>query len=46
MTDNAGRETRAVRAAVDSDEQHGAVMPPIVLSTQFHIRGLRPAAAL
>jgi cystathionine gamma-synthase len=35
MTENTDRETRAVRAALDSDEQHGAVMPPIVLSTNF-----------
>ncbi len=28
-------ETKAVRAAVDTDEQHGAVMPPIVLSSNF-----------
>ncbi len=35
MNDKAQRETRVVRAAVDSDEQHGAVMPPIVLSTNF-----------
>ena len=35
MTEDTDRETRAVRAALDSDEQHGAVMPPIVLSTNF-----------
>jgi cystathionine gamma-synthase len=35
MSDPAGRETRAVRAAVDADEQHGAVMPPLVLSSNF-----------
>ena len=28
-------ETAAVRAGVDSDEQYGAVMPPVVLSTNF-----------
>lgn len=32
-------ETQAVRAAVDSDEQHGAVMPPIVMSTNFTFAG-------
>ena len=40
MTDDAGRETRIVRAALDSDEQHGAVMPPIVLSTNFTFESL------
>jgi cystathionine gamma-synthase len=35
MSDATGRETRAVRAAVDADEQHGAVMPPLVLSSNF-----------
>jgi len=35
MNDPARPETRAVRAAVDTDEQHGAVMPPLVLSTNF-----------
>jgi cystathionine gamma-synthase len=39
MGDHHERETRAVRAAVDSDEQHGAVMPPIVLSTNFTFEG-------
>lgn len=39
MTDNAGRETRAVRAAIDTDEQHGAVMPPVFLSSNFTFRG-------
>jgi cystathionine gamma-synthase len=39
MTDDAGRETRIVRAALDSDEQYGAVMPPIVLSTNFTFAG-------
>ncbi|MCC7258543.1 MAG: cystathionine gamma-synthase [Gammaproteobacteria bacterium] len=35
MSNQQRPETRAVRAAVDSDEQYGAVMPPIVLSTNF-----------
>ncbi len=35
MTDQPDRETRAVRAAVHSDEQYGAVMPPLVLSSNF-----------
>jgi cystathionine gamma-synthase len=39
MTQDRERETAAVRAAVDSDEQHGAVMPPLVLSTNFTFEG-------
>jgi cystathionine gamma-synthase len=39
MTQDAGRETQAVRAAVDADEQHGAVMPPLFLSTNFTFAG-------
>ncbi len=35
MTEDTSRETRAVRAALECDEQHGAVMPPVVLSTNF-----------
>jgi len=35
MRDGGNPETLAVRAAVDSEQQHGAVMPPIVLSTNF-----------
>lgn len=35
MSDHLRPETRSVRAAIDSDEQYGAVMPPIVLSTNF-----------
>ena len=31
--------TRAVRAAIDSDAAHGAVVPPIVLSTNFSFAG-------
>ncbi|MET1023420.1 MAG: O-succinylhomoserine (thiol)-lyase [Pseudoxanthomonas sp.] len=31
--------TRAVRAAIDSDAAHGAVVPPIVLSTNFSFEG-------
>ncbi len=36
-----GREqqTAAVRAGVDSDEQHGAVMPPVYLSSNFSFNG-------
>lgn len=32
--DNA-RQTQAVRAGVDTDSQHGAVMPPVYLTTNF-----------
>ncbi len=35
MSEESDRETAAVRAGVHSDEQYGAVMPPIVLSTNF-----------
>ena len=35
MKDGGNPETLAVRAAVDSEQQYGAVMPPIVLSTNF-----------
>lgn len=34
------RATRLVRAAVETDAQHGAIMPPIVLSTNFSFEGL------
>lgn len=33
-------ETRTVRAGVDSDTQHGAVMPPIYLSSNYRFRRL------
>jgi len=33
------RQTRAVRAGVDTDSQHGAVMPPVYLSTNFSFAG-------
>lgn len=32
--------TRAVRAAIDSDPSYGAVVPPLVLSTNFSFAGL------
>ncbi len=32
--------TRAVRASVESDTQHGAVMPPLYLSSNFAFAGL------
>ncbi len=32
--------TRAVRAGIDTDTAHGAVVPPIILSTNFTFEGL------
>jgi cystathionine gamma-synthase len=34
------RQTRAVRAAVDTDQQYGAVMPPLYLSSNFTFAGV------
>ncbi len=31
--------TLAVRSALESDQQHGAVVPPLHLSTNFTFRG-------
>lgn len=39
MTINASAATRAVRASIESDTQHGAVVPPIHLSSNFAFRG-------
>lgn len=36
---NAHQETLAVRAAIDSDTQHGAVIPPLYLSSNFSFEG-------
>ena len=36
---NAHQETVAVRAAIDSDTQHGAVIPPLYLSSNFSFEG-------
>jgi cystathionine gamma-synthase len=33
--------TRSVRAGLDSDSQHGSVVPPIYLSTNFSFEGFR-----
>ncbi len=33
------RQTRSVRAGVDSDHQHGAVMPPVYLTSTFNFSG-------
>lgn len=40
MTFRADPATLAVRASVESDEQHGAVMPPLYLSSNFAFAGL------
>jgi len=36
-----GIATRSVRAGLESDTQHGSVVPPIYLSTNFAFEGLR-----
>lgn len=43
MSQEKSRQTRAVRAAVHSDSQHGAVMPPVYLSSNFAFEGLGKA---
>ena len=40
MTSPADSATRAVRAAIESDTQHGAVVPPLHLSSNFTFAGL------
>lgn len=39
MTSRANTATRAVRAAIESDTQHGAVVPPLHLSSNFAFAG-------
>ena len=39
MTSRATTATRAVRAAIESDTQHGAVVPPLHLSSNFAFAG-------
>ena len=39
MTFKATTATRAVRAAIESDQQHGAVVPPLHLSTNYAFAG-------
>ncbi len=39
MTKPRSSQTRAVRAAVDADTQHGAVMPPLYLTSSFNFAG-------
>ncbi|TDJ45239.1 MAG: cystathionine gamma-synthase [Gammaproteobacteria bacterium] len=36
MDKDATQQTRAVRAGVDTDTQHGAVMPPVYLTSNFN----------
>lgn len=40
MTSRADSATRAVRAAIESDSQHGAVVPPLHLSSNFTFEGM------
>jgi len=40
MTSQASQATRAVRASIESDTQHGAVVPPLHLSSNFAFAGL------
>lgn len=40
MTDEIDSATIAVRAAIESDTQHGAVVPPLYLSSNFAFAGL------
>ena len=39
MTSKASRTTRAVRPAIESDTQHGAVVPPLHLSSNYAFAG-------
>src|SRR6056300_1279961 len=39
MTSHASKATRAVRASIESDAQHGAVVPPLHLSSNFAFAG-------
>lgn len=39
MTSSASKTTRAVRASIESDTQHGAVVPPLHLSSNFAFKG-------
>ena len=40
MTSSASKATQAVRAAIESDAQHGAVVPPLHLSSNYTFAGL------
>ena len=39
MSSQASRATRAVRTAIESDTQHGAVVPPLHLSSNYAFAG-------
>lgn len=39
MTSESNLATRAVRASIESDDQHGAVVPPLCLSSTFTFSG-------
>jgi len=39
MDKNAAKQTQAVRAGIDTDTQHGAVMPPVYLTSNFSFAG-------
>ncbi|MBT8057709.1 MAG: cystathionine gamma-synthase [Gammaproteobacteria bacterium] len=39
LPENAGQDTISVRYALESDEQHGAVIPPLYLSSNFSFAG-------
>ena len=43
LPDKAHPETIAARYAIDSDEQHGAVIPPLYLSSNFSFAGFGEA---
>lgn len=40
MTSSISKATKAVRASIESDTQHGAVIPPLHLSSNFAFAGL------
>lgn len=40
MTFSSSKATRAVRASIESDTQHGAVVPPLHLSSNYTFKGL------
>jgi cystathionine gamma-synthase len=40
MTSQTSKATKAVRASIESDTQHGAVVPPLHLSSNYAFRGL------
>lgn len=39
MDKDAHKQTLAVRAGIETDSQHGAVMPPVYLTTNFSFKG-------